>query len=243
MLALKSICSHLEVKMLSFHRAPMMYGDLQRRDAAFNTNARLSDPPLPCHSNFPSHVVGLLTALMASKASRWAADDAEDAAFAAQRKREKEEKRRLKEEKARQAAEAAQIPANEAADGLNHNEGAGDRPSKRRRLEDSTASQSGQQNGSDDDTTLLTMPSRGFGPAASVDKYTILNPIEEGSYGHVSRAKSNTGEVVALKKLKMDSNQEGFPVTALREIQTLRACSHPHVVALREVVMGPTSSE
>jgi cell division cycle 2-like len=180
---------------------------------------------------------------MASKASRWAADDAEDAAFAAQRKREREEKRRSKEEKARQAAEAAEIPANDVADGLNHEDGSGDRPSKRRRVEDSTAAPLGQQSSPGDDTTLLEVPSRSFGPAASVEKYTILNPIEEGSYGHVSRAKSNTGQVVALKKLKMDSNQEGFPVTALREIQTLRACSHPHVVALREVVIGPTSSE
>lgn len=167
---------------------------------------------------------------MASKSSRWAADDdIKDVAAAEQRKAEKAEKRRLKEERARRAAEATQITATGAPDGQNAKGDIEERPSKRRRTEYASS--------------LLEFPSRGFGPAASVDQYTVLNCIEEGSYGHVSRARSNSGDVVALKKVKMDGSQEGFPVTALREIQTLRACSHPHIVTLREVVTGQFSSE
>ncbi|KAI9875544.1 MAG: hypothetical protein M1823_007452, partial [Watsoniomyces obsoletus] len=41
----------------------------------------------------------------------------------------------------------------------------------------------------------------------------------------------------------MDNTSDGFPVTALREIQTLRACSHPNVVSLREVVVGDALSD
>ena len=72
-----------------------------------------------------------------------------------------------------------------------------------------------------------------------VDRYEKLNHIEEGSYGVVFRAKeSETGEIVAVKRLKMDKERDGFPITSLREITTLMAARHPHVVNIREVVMG-----
>ena len=46
--------------------------------------------------------------------------------------------------------------------------------------------------------------------------------IEEGTYGVVYRAKEKrTGEIVALKRLKMEKEKEGFPITSLREINTL----------------------
>ena len=44
--------------------------------------------------------------------------------------------------------------------------------------------------------------------------------------------------IVALKKLKMDYISDGFPVTALREIQILMASRHENVVGLQEIVMG-----
>lgn len=77
-----------------------------------------------------------------------------------------------------------------------------------------------------------------------MDNFEKLNHIEEGSYGWVSRAKEvSTGEVVALKKLKMENSNDGFPVTGLREIQTLMASSHINIVKLREVVMGDKLDE
>jgi Protein kinase domain. len=71
-----------------------------------------------------------------------------------------------------------------------------------------------------------------------------LNHIEEGSYGLVSRAKDiTTGKIVALKKLKMENTPDGFPVTGLREIQTLLGARHSNVVNLREIVIGNSMSE
>jgi len=51
----------------------------------------------------------------------------------------------------------------------------------------------------------------------NVDNYLKLNRVEEGTYGVVYRAQDKqTGEIVALKKLKMDREKEGFPITSLR---------------------------
>ena len=51
-----------------------------------------------------------------------------------------------------------------------------------------------------------------------------------------------SGEVVALKKVRFDaaaSRAEGVPVTALRELRVLQACSsHPGIVRLRRVATG-----
>lgn len=91
-------------------------------------------------------------------------------------------------------------------------------------------------------------PSRAQHPAiqgcGSVASYEVLNRIEEGSYGIVSRAKHKaTGEIVALKQLKLDKEKHGFPITSLREIQTLFEARHPHIVELKEMVVGDTLSE
>jgi cell division cycle 2-like protein len=78
-------------------------------------------------------------------------------------------------------------------------------------------------------------------PCRNVDVYEKLNHIEEGTYGIVYRARENaTGEIVALKKLKLDREKNGFPITSLREISTLMAARHPNIVNIREVVMGDT---
>ena len=71
--------------------------------------------------------------------------------------------------------------------------------------------------------------------------YEILNQIEEGSYGVVFRARDvQTGDIVALKRLKLDEEKNGFPITALREIYALMTCRHENVVRVREVVVGET---
>ncbi|KAG5437265.1 hypothetical protein PCANB_001058 [Pneumocystis canis] len=78
----------------------------------------------------------------------------------------------------------------------------------------------------------------------SVEKYERLNRIEEGSYGIVYRAKHiETGQIVALKKLKLDQEKNGFPITSLREIQTLFALRHPNIVNIHEIVVGSSLSQ
>lgn len=78
----------------------------------------------------------------------------------------------------------------------------------------------------------------------SVYCYERLNQIEEGSYGIVFRARDKqTGDIVALKKLKLDEEKHGFPITALREIYALMTCRHDNVVGIREVVVGDTLTQ
>ncbi|GFY91535.1 protein kinase superfamily protein [Actinidia rufa] len=73
----------------------------------------------------------------------------------------------------------------------------------------------------------------------SVDVFERLNKIDEGTYGVVYRAKDRkTGEIVALKKVKMEKEREGFPLTSLREINILLSFHHPSIVDVKEVVMG-----
>lgn len=47
----------------------------------------------------------------------------------------------------------------------------------------------------------------------------------------------STGDIVALKKLKMEREKEGFPITSLREINTLLKAQHPNIVTVRVSVL------
>lgn len=164
--------------------------------------------------------------------SRWA-DTEEDAAEDARRKAEKEEKKRLKAEKQRKA-EAAQRATAASANGHAEDE----RPVKRRRL--SRDEQESAAAATEPARQLLRFDAPTWQPCRSVERFDRLNHIEEGSYGFVSRAREEaTGEIVAIKKLKLDPARDGgFSVTASREIQCLNAAKHRHVVDLREVVVG-----
>ncbi|KAI2414080.1 hypothetical protein LOZ41_002980 [Ophidiomyces ophidiicola] len=180
--------------------------------------------------------------------SRWAEDDAETREYLEQKKREKEEKKRAKAAKQKRSEEAKERSqraaiANETADanGAEQEASAVERPTKRRRLsiEQASAQPSGERK-----STLLRFPGVEWGPCRHVANYDRLNAIEEGSYGWVSRAKDvTTGDIVAIKKLKMEKCYDGFPVTGLREIQTLQEARHQHIVRLREVVMGDKMDE
>ncbi|PRP80674.1 cyclin-dependent kinase 11B-like [Planoprotostelium fungivorum] len=73
----------------------------------------------------------------------------------------------------------------------------------------------------------------------SVNNYKRLNRVQEGTYGVVFRAQDIvTKEIVALKKVKMDRETEGFPITSLREISILLTFKHPNIVDVKEVVVG-----
>nr|KYP73202.1 Cyclin-dependent kinase C-2 [Cajanus cajan] len=80
----------------------------------------------------------------------------------------------------------------------------------------------------------------------SVDCFEKLEQIGEGTYGQVYMAKEiETGEVVALKKIRMDNEREGFPITAIREIKILKKLHHENVIKLKEIVTsdGPEKDE
>lgn len=63
--------------------------------------------------------------------------------------------------------------------------------------------------------------------------------IGTGTYGVVYKAIDKTEEdrpFVALKKIKMERETQGFPVTAIREIKILNLMNHENIVKLREII-------
>ena len=79
-------------------------------------------------------------------------------------------------------------------------------------------------------------------PSRSIDHYTKMGSISEGSFGVVFRAqlKSSPQNVdnFAIKKLKgkyLTNKREGFSHSVLREIHILRRCNHKNIVRVVEV--------
>lgn len=98
-----------------------------------------------------------------------------------------------------------------------------------------------------------------------VDVFEVIAQIGEGTYGQVNynkcfasngqfvcineyfsssccvaqvyKARDNQAkEMVALKKVRLEHEKEGFPITAVREIKILRQLNHRNIVNLREIV-------
>jgi len=65
-------------------------------------------------------------------------------------------------------------------------------------------------------------------------------PVGEGTYGAVYRAFCNLSKkTVAIKRVKMEHEDEGMPSTAIREVAVLKAANHPNVVKLLDVACSP----
>ncbi|XP_039619380.1 cyclin-dependent kinase 10 isoform X2 [Polypterus senegalus] len=78
-----------------------------------------------------------------------------------------------------------------------------------------------------------------LGNCRSVKEFEKLNRIGEGTYGIVYRARdTKSGEIVALKKVRMDKEKDGIPISSLREINLLLKLRHINIVELKEVVVG-----
>ncbi|XP_036194786.1 cyclin-dependent kinase 3 isoform X2 [Myotis myotis] len=74
-------------------------------------------------------------------------------------------------------------------------------------------------------------------PAAAMDSFQKVEKIGEGTYGVVYKARHrDTGQLVALKKIRLDLETEGVPSTAIREISLLKELKHPNIVRLLDVV-------
>lgn len=78
------------------------------------------------------------------------------------------------------------------------------------------------------------------GECRSVNEFEKLGRVGEGTYGVVYRARDGaTGAVVAIKRVKMENETGGMPVSSIREIALLRrARGHPNIVRLLDVVIG-----
>lgn len=70
-----------------------------------------------------------------------------------------------------------------------------------------------------------------------MQKYEKLEKIGEGTYGTVFKAKhKETHEIVALKRVRLDEDEEGIPSSALREICILKELKHKNIVRLHDVM-------
>ena len=64
-----------------------------------------------------------------------------------------------------------------------------------------------------------------------MEKYQKIEKIGEGTYGVVYKARNRvSGELVALKKIRLEAEDEGIPSTAIREISILKELQHPNIV-------------
>ena len=67
--------------------------------------------------------------------------------------------------------------------------------------------------------------------AAHLNRYERQEKLGEGTYGIVYKCKDlRTGQLVALKKIRLEKEDDGVPSTAIREISLLKGLKHPNVV-------------
>ncbi|TFY60216.1 hypothetical protein EVJ58_g5294 [Rhodofomes roseus] len=65
-----------------------------------------------------------------------------------------------------------------------------------------------------------------------MERYSKIEKVGEGTYGVVYKAKDvTTGQVVALKKIRLEAEDEGVPSTAIREISLLKELKDENVVS------------
>jgi cyclin-dependent kinase 12/13 len=76
-----------------------------------------------------------------------------------------------------------------------------------------------------------------------VDAFEKKYQVGEGTYGSVFVARDRTSnEIVAMKRINTEQEENGFPITALREVKLLKGLSHPNMVILKECVCSKGTS-
>jgi serine/threonine protein kinase len=81
---------------------------------------------------------------------------------------------------------------------------------------------------------------RNQGYARQAERYERLEKLGEGTYGIVYKAKDTlTNDIVALKKIRLENEEEGMPSTAMREISILKELNHTNIVSLKDVIYVP----
>ncbi|XP_022666425.1 cyclin-dependent kinase 1-like isoform X2 [Varroa jacobsoni] len=73
---------------------------------------------------------------------------------------------------------------------------------------------------------------------ATMENYTKIEKIGEGTYGVVYKGRDKrSNEIVAMKKIRLENEDEGVPSTAIREVSTLKELRHKNIVSLMETVL------
>ncbi|XP_017858963.1 PREDICTED: cyclin-dependent kinase 1 [Drosophila arizonae] len=71
-----------------------------------------------------------------------------------------------------------------------------------------------------------------------MEDFEKIEKIGEGTYGVVYKGRNRlTGQIVAMKKIRLESDDEGVPSTAIREISLLKELKHRNIVCLEDVLM------
>ena len=71
------------------------------------------------------------------------------------------------------------------------------------------------------------------------EAYERLACVGEGTYGKVYKARRvEDGTYVALKRIRMEGEKDGFPVTAMREIKLLQSLKHDNIIRLYEMMVS-----
>lgn len=71
--------------------------------------------------------------------------------------------------------------------------------------------------------------------------YQKMEKIGEGTYGVVYKAREReTNRIVALKKVRLESEEEGIPSTTIREISLLKEAKHENIIQLLDIVHSDT---
>ncbi|KAG2232518.1 hypothetical protein INT48_005408 [Thamnidium elegans] len=69
-----------------------------------------------------------------------------------------------------------------------------------------------------------------------------IGQVGEGTYGKVYKARNGkTGKLMALKRIRMKTEKDGFPITAMREIKLLQKLKHNRIVELQEIMVAKGS--
>ena len=70
-----------------------------------------------------------------------------------------------------------------------------------------------------------------------LEQFEVICKIGEGNYGQVFKCQhKETGQILALKKICLDDEDEGIPNTTIREIALLKRLNHLNCIKMHDVI-------
>lgn len=75
---------------------------------------------------------------------------------------------------------------------------------------------------------------------STINRFHCLEKLGQGTYGAVFKARElSTGQIVAIKRMLITSEDVGISATALREVCLLKELKHENIVTLHDVLFEP----